>query len=54
MTFHYGSEQSEPADVQRVIYRMWRMNVDREHVKGAGNNVKGAIKDTAGRSEAPN
>jgi uncharacterized protein YjbJ (UPF0337 family) len=25
------------------------MNVDREHVKGAANKVKGAIKDTAGK-----
>jgi uncharacterized protein YjbJ (UPF0337 family) len=27
----------------------WRMNVDREHVKGAADKVKGAIKDTAGK-----
>jgi uncharacterized protein YjbJ (UPF0337 family) len=25
------------------------MNVDREHVKGAADKVKGAIKDTAGK-----
>jgi uncharacterized protein YjbJ (UPF0337 family) len=27
----------------------WRTKVDREHVKGAADKVKGAIKDTAGK-----
>src|SRR5436190_17528832 len=31
------------------IFQKWRMNVDREHVKGAADKVKGAIKDSAGK-----
>jgi uncharacterized protein YjbJ (UPF0337 family) len=45
-------KESEPPHVPRVLYpspTKWRMNVDREHVKGAADKVKGAIKDTAGK-----
>jgi uncharacterized protein YjbJ (UPF0337 family) len=39
--------------VSRAFYihlpKKWRMNVDREHVKGAADKVKGAIKDSAGK-----
>jgi uncharacterized protein YjbJ (UPF0337 family) len=45
-------KESEPPRVPRVLYpspKKWRMNVDREHVKGAADKVKGAIKDSAGK-----
>jgi uncharacterized protein YjbJ (UPF0337 family) len=32
-----------------ILSQKWRMNVDREHVKGAADKVKGAIKDSAGK-----
>jgi uncharacterized protein YjbJ (UPF0337 family) len=45
-------KESEPPRVPGVLYpspKKWRMNVDREHVKGAADKVKGAIKDSAGK-----
>ena len=51
-TTYYGSERiGTPSRLGRFpcIPMKWRMNVDREHVKGAADKVKGAIKDTAGK-----
>jgi uncharacterized protein YjbJ (UPF0337 family) len=49
---HYGSERVGTATCPArsiCIPTKWRMNVDREHVKGVADKVKGAIKDTAGK-----
>jgi len=45
-------KESEPPRVPRVLNpspKKWRTNVDREHVKGAADKVKGAIKDSVGK-----
>jgi uncharacterized protein YjbJ (UPF0337 family) len=44
-------KESERPHVPRVLYPIskWRTNVDREHVKGAADKAKGAIKDAVGK-----
>ena len=48
----YGSERIGTATGPArsiSIPRKWRMNMDREHVKGAADKVKGSIKEVAGK-----
>jgi uncharacterized protein YjbJ (UPF0337 family) len=52
MNRHYGSERigTSSCPARSIsIFQKWSMNVDREHVKGAADKVKGAIKDSAGK-----
>jgi uncharacterized protein YjbJ (UPF0337 family) len=43
-----GEERSRRSNVFRPV-RYWEMMMDREHVKGAADKAKGAIKETAGK-----
>jgi uncharacterized protein YjbJ (UPF0337 family) len=52
MNRHYGSERIGTSTCPARSMsspKKWRIKVDREHVKGAADKVKGAIKDSAGK-----